>query len=46
LDCNKIGGVENIIKNATNISEIDFPKFGRLLYQNSIAMKDRNSGRI
>jgi hypothetical protein len=28
------------------MSEIDFPKFGSLLYQNRIAIKDRNSGRI
>jgi hypothetical protein len=28
------------------MSEIDFPKFGRLLYQNSPAIKDRNPGRI
>jgi hypothetical protein len=26
--------------------EIGFPKFGRLLYQNRLAIKDRNSGRI
>lgn len=26
--------------------EIGFPKFGRLLYQNHLAIKDRNSGRI
>jgi hypothetical protein len=26
--------------------EIDFPKLGRLLYENRIAIKDHNSGRI
>jgi hypothetical protein len=26
--------------------EIGFPKFGRLLYQNRLIIKDRNSGRI
>jgi len=26
--------------------EIGFPKFRRLLYQNRLAIKDRNSGRI
>jgi hypothetical protein len=46
LDCNKIGGVVKLIKNETNMSEINFPKFGRLLYQNRIVIKDRNSGRI
>jgi hypothetical protein len=28
------------------MSEIGFPKFRRLLYQNCLAIKDRNSGRI
>jgi hypothetical protein len=28
------------------MSEIDFLKFGRLIYQNRFAIKDRNSGRI
>lgn len=28
------------------MSEIYFPKFGRLLYQNHLVIKDRNSGRI
>lgn len=28
------------------MSEIDFPKFGRLLYQNCLEIKDRNPGRI
>jgi hypothetical protein len=45
-DCNEIGGVRNLIKNSTNISEITFPKFGSLLCQNRPAIKDRNSGRI
>jgi hypothetical protein len=45
-DCNKIGGFGKLIKNETNISEIDFPKFGRLLCQNFPAIKDHNSGQI
>jgi hypothetical protein len=28
------------------MSEIVFPKFGRLIYQNRLAIKDRNFGRI
>jgi hypothetical protein len=45
-DCNKISGVGKLIKIETNMSEIAFPKFGHLLYQNRISIKDRNSGRI
>jgi hypothetical protein len=45
-DCNEIGGVGKLTKNTTNISEIAFPKFGRLLCQNRPEIKDRNSGRI
>jgi len=45
-DYDEISGVGNLIKNKTNMSEIAFPKFGRLLCQNRPSIKDRNSGRI